>query len=129
MAHLNEVQKKRLSELLKSARLRSKMSMREVARRARVDPATIVRLEQGNNPNPTIENLSAIAEVIGIPTADIFALTKVLRKDELPSFTPYLRAKYQDLAEADIAEMEAYFQQIAKRHRISPDGPHPGEDE
>ncbi len=129
MAALTKSQQKQLADLLRNSRVGLGISAREVGRRAGVDGGTVTRLERSMNPRPSIENLSAIAEVLGIPTADIFALTKVLPKDELPTFTPYLRAKYHGMPDSAIAELETYFQQIARKHHISPNGPQPGEDE
>ena len=100
------------------------LSASEVGRRAGVEASTITRIEAGTV-EPTPETLKAIADVLDLPVEDLLAIPEW----QLPAFTPYLRTKYQDMPDAAIAEMQQYFEQVARKHRISPSGPKPGEDE
>ena len=52
-----------------------------------------------------------------------------LPKDELPSFTPYLRSKYRDMPLEARKEIEQSFGEIAKKYGYDGSGPLPGEDE
>ena len=54
-------------------------------------------------------------------------MTDWLPSKELPSFRPYLRAKYHDLPPDAITELERNFADIARRYGT--DGPQDGEDE
>lgn len=117
----------KLTRTLKSNRERLGLTAAEVARRAHVNIGTVTRIEHGQITNPRTENLLAIAAVLEIPAADVFTMTNLLQANDLPTFTPYLRAKYQHLPESAIAEMQRVFDDIASR--VGHKGPNPGEDE
>lgn len=101
------------------------LSARELARRAGI--ADVIRLEQGSLLNPRSSTLTAVADALEVPVADLFAVADWLPADELPSFQPYLRAKFQDLPEQAVAEMDAFLTRLRKRHGLS--GPVGREDE
>jgi transcriptional regulator with XRE-family HTH domain len=105
-----------LGELLRSKREAQGLSTREVARRAGADVATVFRLEAGQIPSPRPENLKSIGAALGISAADLFAVTDWLPKDQLPTLTPYLRAKYDDLSDSAVNEVEAFIDQLRARH-------------
>jgi hypothetical protein len=65
--------------------------------------------------------------VLGIPAADLFATTDWLPRKELPTFRPYMRAKYKELPDEAVTEMEAYLSQLANKYGLR--GPVGGEDE
>ena len=102
-------------------------STRRLAAAVGVHMAQIVRLEQGAVQSPHAETLAAIAEQLELPLADLFGLAGFAAPTELPSFKPYLRAKYRDLPPAAVAELERSFQAIADKYGT--DGPREGEDE
>ena len=116
-----------LAALLRAHRQRLGLSAREVARRAGVDVGTVTRIEKAQIPTPKAENLTAIGDALGIPAADLFAIVNWVPEHELPSFTPYLRAKYKQFPEAAVDEMERFFARLAKKHGV--EGPVQGEDE
>ncbi len=118
---------KRLGALLRAKREASGLTAREVARRAAVDVGTVTRIEQGQILSPRPDSLNALGEVLGIPAADLFATADWLPRNELPTFTPYLRAKYKDFPDEAVAEMETFFGRLAKKHGVH--GPAAGEDE
>jgi transcriptional regulator with XRE-family HTH domain len=104
------------------------MSGRQLAAAVSIDIAQIVRLEQGTVASPKADLLSRIAEVLDLPLADLYSLAGYTIPRDLPSFRPYLRAKYgTELPDAAMAEMERYFARLAKKHGTS--GPLDGEDE
>lgn len=116
-----------LATLLRTQRQRLGLSAHEVARRAGVNVGTVTRIEKEQIPSPRPENLTAIGEVLGIPAADLFAVVDWVPEHELPSFSPYLRAKYKEFPEAAVGEMERFFARLAKKHGV--EGPVHGEDE
>lgn len=119
----------RLGKYIKDTRINRGITGRELARRASVDTAYIVRLERGEYRQPRPETLKNIAAVLGLPLADVFALANYVIPYELPEFAPYLRAKYGDLPEQAVDELSNYFTRVAKTYGFDPNGPAPGEDE
>lgn len=87
-----------LAELLRTHRQRLGLSAHEVARRAGVNVGTVTRIEKEQIPSLRPENMIAIGEVLGIPAADLFAVGDWVPEHELPSFRPYLRAKYKEFS-------------------------------
>lgn len=118
-----------LAALLKQKRQDLGLSKSEVARRAGLDVGTISRIEHGLIATPLAGNLKEIARVLQIPVADILTIADLLPEGELPSFKPYLRAKYGALPAGELADLEAAFAKVAKRHGYDGSGPAPGEDE
>ena len=125
-------QTKQLTTVLKQRREEAGLSNNEVARRAGVDAGTVWRIEQGMIASPKAESLQAIGEVLGISASDLFATVGWMPSKDLPTIRPYLRSKYRDLPPEAVAEIEAEFDAIAKKHGVSfrpDDGPKDGEDE
>ena len=125
-------QTKQLTRILKQRREEEGLSNNEVARRAGVDAGTVWRIEQGMIASPKAESLQAIGEVLGIPASDLFATVGWMPEGELPTIRPYLRSKYRDLPAEAVAEIEAEFDAIARKHGVSFDpaeGPTDGQDE
>ncbi|GAA4969408.1 helix-turn-helix transcriptional regulator [Kineococcus glutinatus] len=112
--------------LLRQARIEARLAAREVARRAGVDVGTVTRIELGRVPHPRPAVLTAIGEVLGVSASDLFAAADWLPPAELPTLRPYLRAKYGDLPDAAVAEVEALVQRYSQQFGR---GPVNGEDE
>jgi len=93
-------------------------SVAEVAQRAHVNRATVWRLEQGLIAKPQAESLLAIGRVIDIEPADIFATVGWLSGDQLPTFVPYLRAKYAGLPAKAEREIVRHFDLIVQKHEF-----------
>lgn len=126
---MNPEQAKALGSFLKEHRAGLGLSTHQLAARSGTDQATIVRLEQGAFAEPRLDTLRAVAEALGASLADVFALAEYAMPSELPSFRPYLRAKYRDLPSEAVEQLERSFTRLAKRHGFDPAGPAPGEDE
>jgi transcriptional regulator with XRE-family HTH domain len=126
---MNPEQARRLGQRLRSRREELGLTVRELERLAKVDNGTIVRIEQGAFAAPRPDKLSRMAEALRLPLADVFALAEYVVPDELPTFAPYLRAKYGALPARAVAEIERYFDDLSTRYGIDPAGPAPGEDE
>lgn len=120
-------QLRELAALLTERRTALHLSAREVARRAGVDVGVVIRLERADNPRPRLENLKAIGEVLGIPAADLYAAADALPMGQLPSLRPYMRAKYRDLPDEALAEVEAFIAELSAKHDVR--GPAEHEDE
>lgn len=116
-----------LATILRTRRETLNLTVREVARRAEIDVSVISRLERGQNPRPRMETLRAIGEVLGIPTADLYTTAAALPAGQLPSLRPYMRAKYRDLPDEAVAEVEQFIDELAAKHRTG--GPRSHEDE
>jgi transcriptional regulator with XRE-family HTH domain len=115
-------QTRQLVSLLSKKREEAGLSVNEVARRALVDPGTVWRIEQGSIPTPKAESLRAIGKVLGISSADLFALVGWIPSGELPSIGPYLRAKYRQLPDGALREIETHFEAVASKWGVSSDG-------
>ena len=120
-------QARRLGLFISTRREQRGLSMRRLAREINANVATISLLEAGNYLSPQPDTLKAIARVLEIPISDLFVTADWLPAGELPALKPYLRAKYRDLDEQSIADIEAYANKRAERHGGS--GPIDGEDE
>jgi transcriptional regulator with XRE-family HTH domain len=124
---LTPEQAKALAVVLRRRRDELGYTVRELAARADVNLATIVRLEHGDILTPQPDTLKGLAAALDVPVTDLFAVADWLPKDELPTFTPYMRAKYTELPEEAVEEMERFFDRLAKKHGVT--GPVDREDE
>jgi len=113
---LTPIPAQQLAELLRTHRQAAGLSMRQLAQASGVNVSIISQLEAGARPNPLPDTLKAVARVLKLPITDLFVTADWLPADELPTLKPYLRAKYRDLDEQAIAEIEAYAQQRVQRH-------------
>jgi transcriptional regulator with XRE-family HTH domain len=104
-----------LGRLLKAKREECGLSMRRLATAAEMDQATIVRFEAGSIVAPRPDKLARIAKVLGISSADVFAVAGYTAPTDLPTLRPYLSAKYHALLAEDIDKIEAYVARIAKK--------------
>lgn len=115
MCAMNADQTVGLMYLLARKRAAAGLSITEVAQRAHVNKATVWRLEQGLIATPRVHSLLAIAEVLEIPLANLLVEVGWLPDGELPSIGPYLRAKYAQLPEKAIEDVEKYIATILSR--------------
>lgn len=125
-------QLRQLATLLTAKREAFGLTIPEVSRLAGVNRGTLWRLELGMIASPKGENLQAIGEVLGISAGDLFATIGWMPPNDLPSIRPYLRSKYHDLPPEAVAEIEAEFDAVARKHGLSftpGSGPQAGEDE
>jgi transcriptional regulator with XRE-family HTH domain len=116
-----------LARILRERRSEFGYSIRDLAARAGVNLATIVRLERGDILTPQPDTLKALAGALELSITDLFAIAEWLPSRELPAFRPYLRAKYKNLPDSAVAEMEVFFDRLARKHGV--DGPAEAEDE
>lgn len=118
-----------LAEIIKEARLTKGYSASELARRAGIQASTVTRLEAAQFQHPSPETLVSVARVLEVSASDLFACLNWMPKEQLPSFTPYLRAKYGDLPPQVQEKLESHFVKVVRRYGYECDGPQPGQDE
>lgn len=123
---MTEKEREALAKLLRERRLELQLSARELARRIGIDNATVVLLEQGKIAQPRVETIRALARGLELPLADIYAAANWLPESALPSLRPYMRAKYTDLPDEALAEVQAFVEELSKKYGL---GPLDGEDE
>lgn len=124
---MTPTQRDKLARLLRTRREARSLSIRGTAAAAGVDAATVLSLEQGRITQPKAEKLRAVGGALGIPAAELYETVGWLPPAELPAFRPYLRAKYRDLPDEAVTEIEAVFDRIARDYGLR--GPQDGEDE
>ncbi len=115
-----------LSQLLRERREKLGLRPADVARRAGVDPGGLLRAERGDKV-PTPETLSALADALGLPLADLYDAAGYPLPGQLPSIRPYLRHAY-NVPEEAAREIEDYLARIAAKYG-GPSLPRDGEDE
>lgn len=107
-----------LGSYLRRKREAAGISTRTVAAEVGIDMSQIVRLEQGRVASPKADVLAGIANLLGLPLADVFGLAGYPTPEDLPSFRPYLRAKYQHLPSDAVAELERAFAEVNRRYAV-----------
>src|SRR5690348_8727429 len=117
---MTDDEREQLAETIRKARQKRGFTAREVARRAGVDVGVVTKLERCEIGQPRVENVRAIAVVLGIPLADVYAMLHWLPATELPTLRPYMRAKYTNLTEADVAEVERFISGLTQKQRTGP---------
>lgn len=113
---LTPEQAHRLGELVRDYRLAAGLSMRQLAIQTAMNVSLISKLEAGRIVGPLPETLKDLARALHIPMSDLLVIADWLPVGELPTLKPYLRAKYHDLDEQAITELERYADQLAQRH-------------
>ena len=92
------------------------LSRRETARRANVDATWLARLEQGTYASPNLRAVGKVARVLGVDVEELYVVAGLSTGKGLPSFTPYLRAKY-DLPPDAVAQLEAHFELLNEKYQ------------
>jgi len=119
----------RLGQLIKQTRQSKHLSLRRLGSMSGIPHSTIVRIERGEIARPRPDVLTALARTLLIPIADVYAMVHYSAPHDLPSFAPYLRARYSDLPARAIEELSHYFENLASREGVRLDGPPDHEDE
>ncbi len=118
----------RLGETLKARRLELGLSFGQLAAQTGLYKGTLHRIEAGMfAPKP--EKLASLSEALGLPLSDLYGLVGYTPSSALPTYRPYLRAKYRDLPGPALDDLERYLKRIQRKYGIDPKGPAPGEDE
>lgn len=62
----------RVSDNIRKLRQKKGISQDRLSKEANLALNTIVKIETGENPNPTVETLEKIAKALGVSVADLF---------------------------------------------------------
>lgn len=113
---------------IKRLRTEQRLSIRGLANKVGMDSGALTRLEHGKvSPKPN--TLKSLAIALQVPLADMFVMAGYVIPYDLPSITPYLRARYSSLPEEAIASANDYLQKLIDEHGLDPRGPVALEDE
>jgi len=115
---MNQEQATALGALIRQKRLELGFTTYQLGAAAGVPNSTVVRIEQGKFMAPRPDKLARFAELLGMALADLFGRAGYVVPHELPSFDTYLLAKYPDLPEMAVAELQRLFDKLTKRHGI-----------
>lgn len=120
-------QAEQLAVIFRKRRSELGLSLRQVAARAGVNVGTVFAVEAATNLSPLPETLKALANALDLRVSDLYAVADWLPAGDLPTLAPYMRAKYHDLSDADIAATEAFIDKLRAKHDLT--GPTNSEDE
>jgi transcriptional regulator with XRE-family HTH domain len=107
-----------LGGYLRAQRTAARLSIRNLAERVGVSYGYLSRLESGQYLRPSPDILYRLAEVLEIDGNDLLARTGYAVSSDLPSFTPYLRAKY-NMSDEAAKQLSDHFQQMTDVHHIT----------
>ncbi len=102
---------KTLGSVIKRKREELGLTVRGLAEAIDVAPSTILRFEDGSR-RPTPDVVKHLAKSLGLEVEQLLALAN----HKLPTFAPYLRAKY-DLPDEAVAELEKHFETVSQQHK------------
>lgn len=124
---MKEMYNETIGQLLRSARERSGLSLRQAATEAGIGKTQLAAWEHDEVDSPELGNLLRLAAVLEIDATEACAAAGYDIAGALPTVQPYSRSKYPDLPETAIQQITA----ITEKYGIDPDraGPRPGEDE
>lgn len=108
----------RVAVKIVAARENHDWSVNELARRSKVDTATIWRIEQGHALDTRPRTLRALGETLGIATCDLFDAAGWVGKWDLPSLRNYLRCKYPSLPASGRHKIEVACESIAEEYGL-----------
>lgn len=108
---------KALGKLIAREREKQGLSLETLGNAAGGNRSTILRLERGTFAHPDPEKLQGIARALDLDVEDLLALAGYRPSDALPSFIPYLEAKYgdgEDLSASARKELARHFKRLRK---------------
>jgi transcriptional regulator with XRE-family HTH domain len=117
-----EVKNQALGEAVRARRLARGWSLADAANASGLHHSYWSKLENGFYQTPAPKYLQIIASVLEMPIEDLHGLAGYTVSKELPSFKPYLRAKY-DLPPEAIAQLESYMSFLRNQYGIPKDQP------
>jgi transcriptional regulator with XRE-family HTH domain len=98
-----------LGEFIREQRRAKHISQDQLAERSAIHRTYLSRLELGQYRRPSREVLQRIARVLEVDYRDLYALCGYDAPEGLPSFVPYLRAKYPMLDDQAVWQLNEYF--------------------
>ena len=97
----------------------SRLSLAQLAERVGVSPSYLSKLENGSVLQPSADILCRLADVLEIDSADLFAYTGYTLPESLPSLSAYLHAKYENVSDAAVTELDNYLQYVRDKYHIA----------
>jgi transcriptional regulator with XRE-family HTH domain len=111
-----------LGEYIRDRRKSRGLSLSDAAEHSGLHFSYWSKLESGRYEAPSPKYLQTIARTLDVDTEDLYALAGYDIPERLPTFTPYLRAKYELPPEA-VADLERYFKMLRAYYGIPKDKP------
>ena len=111
-----------LASFVKARRESLGLTRSDLAARSGLHVSYWSYLEAGRYAEPSPKQLRIIAEALGVSIEDLYGIVGYEIPERLPSFNPYLRAKY-DLPPEAIADLERYFELLRNYYGIPKDQP------
>lgn len=122
MAVNKDIRNQSLGEYIRDRRLSRGLSLNDAAVESGLHLSYWSKLENGQYEAPSPKHLKAIARTLRVAIEDLYALAGYDIPKRLPTFKPYLRAKYQLPPEA-VADLERYFELLRNYYDIPKDNP------
>lgn len=109
-----------LGRLIAEAREAKGLSARRLEATSGLDHSFISKLEKATYQSVSAETLTTLARVLDLPPEDLFTLAGYKIPASLPSFGPYLRARYGgELPPGARAALTEVFETLRKQHHGS----------
>jgi transcriptional regulator with XRE-family HTH domain len=102
---------KKLGAAIKRHRKAKGLTQPALAKAVGVPPSTIYRLERGEFKLPKAEKLQRIARALDVEFEELFEIAGY-EAPGLPEVPVYLRRKFDDLSDEDLAKVERYIARI-----------------
>jgi transcriptional regulator with XRE-family HTH domain len=106
-----------LGGAIKQAREALGLSLRQLAEAVDVHHSFLARLESGDYQTAKPAFLQRLSRVLEIDERDLFSLAGLDAPEGLPSFTPYLRAKY-DMSDEAAKALHEYFLFVSDKYDV-----------
>lgn len=104
-----------LGALIRQARERAGLSLRNLEAITGIPRATLNRLELDQVDNPSPDTLLRVAEALELNSDDLFTFVGYRSRTDLPSLAPYLRTKYR-LPPNALAEASQALQGVLEKY-------------
>jgi len=111
-----------LGEYVRVTRHARGWSLADVSRLSGLHHTYWSKLETGQYVSPSPRHLQTIGRTLGVSIEDLYGLAGYDIPERLPTFQPYLRAKYELPPEA-VADLERYFELLRSYYDIPKDQP------
>lgn len=109
-----------LGEYISDRRVSRGLSLSQAADISGLHLSYWSKLENGMYEAPSPKHLQAIARTLGVAVEDLYGLAGYDIPERLPTFRPYLRAKYELPPEA-VSDLERYFDLLRAYYNIPKD--------
>jgi len=102
---------RKLGAFIKRHRTQRGLSQEKLGAEVGLPASTILRLERGEFKAPSPEKLQRLAGALGVEFEDLFTLAGYATPG-VPGLPVYLRRKFDDLSDDDVAKVERYVKRL-----------------